>query len=301
MVAVIGGGFTAIDAARSARRLGASEVYVLYRRTKDEMPATKEEVWEAEEEGVKVMYLVAPRAIRSQAGKVTGIRMLNYVLSSRKDASGRRRPLEVPGTEFTLRVASVISAVGQGVAAPEVRLNERGTIGADPATGATSLKGVYAGGDCVLGPQNVISAIAQGKRAAAAIDRDLAGQKAFLRNDPPGQAVDKDAVLMRNGQTPRAYRPTLKNPAPGKRVASFAEYEPVLTPEQAVREAQRCLACGCGAGCLICLKICKMFAYRATDGGRVELDEDKCVACGMCLQRCPNAALEMIRTSSKPI
>jgi NADPH-dependent glutamate synthase beta subunit-like oxidoreductase/dihydroorotate dehydrogenase len=300
-VAVIGGGFTAIDSARTARRLGAKDVYVLYRRTKDEMPATQEEVWEAEEEGVKVMYLVAPRGIIIRAGGVSGIKMQNYVLSSSKDKSGRRSPMEVPGTEFTLKVDSVISAIGQGVVAPEVRLNDRGTISADENTGATSVRGVYAGGDCVLGPKNVISAIAQGKRAAVSIDRYLSGKKAFLEYDPPELDVDKDAVLARHGKEPRSYRPELDKPAPSRRVKTFDEYAPVLSTEQAVKEAQRCLACGCGEGCLICMKICKMFAYKTTDSGRVELDEDKCVACGMCLQRCPNKAIEIVQTTAKSI
>ena len=112
-IAVVGGGFTAIDASRTALRLGAKEVYILYRRTKDEMPASAEEIAEAEEEGVRIMYLVAPQEIVGN-GAVRQIRMLNYVLGE-KDPSGRRRPVEVPGTEFTLDVDMVISAVSQGV------------------------------------------------------------------------------------------------------------------------------------------------------------------------------------------
>ena len=203
--------------------------------------------------------------------------------------------MELPSTEFTLPVDTVISAIGQGVVAPEVRLSNRGTIIVDEDTCSTSVKGVYAGGDCVLGPKNVISAIAQGKRAAVSIDRYLSGKKAFLDYDPPGIDVDKDAVLMRYGKEPRAYRPKLVKLPPAKRVATFDEYAPVLSKEQAVKEARRCLACGCGAGCLICLQLCKMFAYRVTDAGRVELNEDQCVACGMCLQRCPNQAIEMVK------
>jgi formate dehydrogenase major subunit len=300
-VAVVGGGFTAVDAARTARRLGVRDVYILYRRTRAEMPAAEEEVWEAEEEGVKVLYLVAPREILVKGGRVAGVRLQNHTLEPRKDESGRRKPLEVPGTEFTLAAETVISAVGQAVDLGDARQTPHGTVETDERTLATSIKGVYAGGDCVSGPKNVISAVAQGKRAAVSIDRYLAGDKAFLEYDPPEVEVDQDAVLARHSQERRAWRPELVAASPAKRLRGFEQYAAVLTPEQAVQEARRCLACGCGAGCQICHDLCKMFAYRLDERGRVCLDESKCVACGVCAQRCPHGTIEMVQTSEQPI
>ena len=299
-VAVIGGGFTAVDAARTALRLGAKEVFILYRRTRDEMPATADEVAEAEEEGVKIMYLVSPQEVLGD-GKVEKIRMLNYVLGE-PDASDRRRPLEVPGTEFTLEVDTVISAVSQGVSVEsgqDLALSRWGTIQADEQTGATNVAGVYAGGDCTRGPASVIQAVADGKRAAASIDRYLAGDNALLVPDAEKTLVDKDTVLQRQAQRARQWRPAVQKADPARRAKGFDEYEPVLTRDQAVAEAQRCLACGCGVGCEICKDICKMFAWSIDAQGRACVDEDKCVACGMCVWRCPNDNVEMVQTGSE--
>jgi len=288
-VAVIGGGFTAVDAARSAVRLGAKEVFILYRRTKDQMPATEEEIAEAEKEGVKIMYLVSPRAVIGK-GKVEKLRMLNYVLGE-KDSSDRRRPLEVPGTEFDLEVDTVISAVSQKVALDSdlnIEMTERGTLKIDERTGATAVDGVYAGGDCIGGTGNVIGAIADGKRAAASIDIKIAGDDAVLSYDKPKVMADKELVLLRSADKPRAWRPKLDN-----------NPDMILTREQAVAEASRCLACGCGAGCEVCKDICKMFAYTIDKNGQTILDEEKCVACGMCIWRCPNNNIEMIQTGTE--
>lgn len=299
-IAIIGGGFTAVDSARTAIRLGAREVFILYRRTKDEMPATPEEVREAEEEGVKVMYLVAPQEIIGN-GKVEKIRMLNYVLG-KKDRSNRRKPVEVPGTEFILDVNMVISAVSQGVSSPlPAGKGNSYTIHIDEDTCATNIKNVYAGGDCDRGPKNVISAIADGKRAAASIDISLAGKKAFLKYDDEKTMADKENVLLRTGDQPRAWRPELQTLLPNQRKKTFREYTKTLTKEEAVKEALRCLACGCGAGCEICKDICKVFAWSMDENGKTHLDEDKCLACGMCIHRCPNSNIEMIQTSKIPI
>jgi len=301
-VGVIGGGFTAVDTARTALRLGAKEVFLLYRRTKEEMPATAEEVQEAEEEGVKIMYLVSPQRVLGD-GKVEKLQMLNYVLGKR-DESGRRRPTEVPGTEFTLRLDTVISAVSQGVSVrsgQDLRLTAWNTIQVDEETLATSIEGVYAGGDCVRGPQSVIQAVADGKRAAASIDQLLAGDDAILTYDLEKVMSDKEMVLGRAADRRRAWRPQLSKVLARKRARSLDEYAGTLTVEQAVREASRCLACGCGAGCEVCKDICKIFAYSMDPQGRIVLDEEKCLGCGMCAHRCPNQNIEMVQTDAKGI
>ena len=299
-VAVIGGGFTAVDASRTALRLGAEEVFILYRRTRDEMPASADEVREAEEEGVKIMYLVSPQEVIGE-GEVQKIRMLNYVLGE-ADASSRRKPVEVPGTEFTLDVDMVIAAVSQGVnveAGQDLSLTRWGTIQTDEATGATNVAGVYAGGDCTRGPSSVIQAVADGKRAAVSIDRYLVGEEAMLVYDAEKVPSDKDMVLKRVASRAREWRPKLSETPAGQRAKTFADTSPVLTREQAVAEAKRCLACGCGVGCEICSKICKMFAWSIDAQGRAVLDEDKCVACGMCVWRCPSQNIEMVQTGTK--
>ncbi len=299
-VAVIGGGFTAIDSARSALRLGAEEVFILYRRTREEMPSSDEEISDAESEGVKIMYLVCPQEIIGN-GKVEKIRMLNYVLGD-PDDSNRRRPVEVPGTEFSLDIDLVIGAVSQSVnieTGQDLTLTRWKTLDVDEATGQTNIGGVYAGGDCAQGPQNVISAIADGKKSATAIDQFLSGDDSFLVDDAEKVMADKDKVLQRVGDKSRAWRPQLDEVDPTRRIKDFEQHITDLTMAQAVAEAQRCLACGCGAGCEICKDICKMFAWSMDAQGRVELDQDKCSACGMCIWRCPSDNIEMIQTGTE--
>jgi len=302
-VGVIGGGFTAVDAARSALRMGAEEVYILYRRSRQEMPASAEELAEAEAEGVKVMYLVAPREVLvGPDGQVEGLRMVNHVLAD-PDATGRRRPQTVPGAEFILKLHKVIFAVSQTAqarVAEGVETDGAGFFKVDPATLRTNLPGVYAGGDCIGGQMNLISAIAAGKRAAAAIDAELAGAEAFLEPMPELTQVDVDEVLVRHGDDPRRWRVAVELRPAERRRRDWGTYRPVLTAQQAVAEAQRCYGCGCGAGCEICAELCHRFAYSLA-GWRMELDADKCVGCGMCIWRCPNHNIEMKQTSDEPV
>ena len=175
-VAVIGGGNVAMDSARTALRLGAEEVCLVYRRTKKEMPARIEEIERAEEEGINCIILTNPtRFIGNENKWVTGIECIQMELGE-PDESGRRRPIPVPGSEFVIPVDTVVVAIGQGPnpllleTLPELKLNKRGYIEADEETGVTSIPGVYAGGDIVTGAATVISAMGAGKKAARAID-----------------------------------------------------------------------------------------------------------------------------------
>jgi glutamate synthase (NADPH/NADH) small chain len=178
-VAVIGGGNVAMDSARTALRLGAEKVYLVYRRSKEEMPARAEEVHHAEEEGIDFRLLTAPIEITANKdGFVSGMKCIKMELGE-PDDSGRRRPVPIKGSEFELAVDTVIVAIGNGPnplllsATPDIKLNKWGNIEANPETLATTKKGVYAGGDIVTGAATVIQAMGQGKIAARSIDTYL--------------------------------------------------------------------------------------------------------------------------------
>lgn len=179
-VAVFGGGNVAMDAARTARRLGAEEVSIIYRRTEDEMPARKEEVGHAKEEGVRFLYLHAPtRILGDEKGRVAKVELISCVLGE-PDASGRRSPVEIPGSEAMYDFDTVIVAIGNASnpliekTTKGLDVNRRGNIIVDEETCATSMKGVYAGGDIVLGAATVILAMGQGRKAAKAMNEYLA-------------------------------------------------------------------------------------------------------------------------------
>jgi len=182
-VAVVGGGNVAVDSARVALRLGAEKVYIVYRRSMDELPARREEVENALEEGIEFVLLAAPvRLLDNGHGWVKGMECVRMELGD-VDQSGRRRPIPVPGSEFSLDVQTVVVAIGQGPnllltsTMTGLALSNKGNIIADEQTGATNLPGIYAGGDIVTGAATVIKAMAAGKRAALAIDKYLRGKK----------------------------------------------------------------------------------------------------------------------------
>ena len=238
-VAVIGGGNAAIDSARTALRLGAKEVTVIYRRTRDEMPASPEEIGEALAEGVQIYFLAAPSKIISQNGRVEleSIRMELGMI----DATGRRHPEPIKGSEFTTSFDTIIAAIGQRPEIPKqfnLPIGRGDVIQVDPDTLATSRNGVFAGGDAVTGPASVIEAIAAGRQAAISIDKYLAGGGVIDETlaPPEGEA----APLEEAEEKQRLQMPTLPLE---QRINDFAQVELGYSEQMAIEEAKRCLRC----------------------------------------------------------
>src|SRR5579871_2242798 len=301
-VIVVGGGNTAMDCARTALRLGA-RVRVFYRRTRQEMPCLMEDVEGAEAEGIEIEYLVAPvRIERTSAGlKLTCRRML----PGEPDASGRHSPVPVEGSDFTLACTAVIAAIGQSVerALAEregLRVNSWG-IDADLHTMATSLPGVFAGGDAVLGADLAVRAVAAGRMAAASIHQYLSGEPVT------GEAVSAAVVMRPVDDAERAaiFRNIEKAPRvrlPGipmeRRLTTFAEVEGRLPADDAVREARRCMTCGCRkADCCTIRSLASEYGADVTrySGARRRFAEDdshtevvyepgKCISCDACVR-----------------
>ncbi len=258
-VAVIGGGDAAVDSCRVAVRLGAEEVTMIYRRSQVEIPAIPSEVEDAEHEGVRFMFLTAPTKVLVSKGQVTGLKLIRMRLGE-EDSSGRRRPIPIPDSEFTLTCDTLIVAVGQSVEKADVlkglETTEWGTIRADPITLQTSAKDVFAGGDVVLGPATVAKAVGQGYTAAVSIDRFLRGVDIKAGREPATEyRIAKPEIdTSKFYSTPRAQMPRQKI---NRRKQSFIEVELGFDKEVAVAEASRCLGCTVCCECGQCVKKCE--------------------------------------------
>ncbi len=300
-VAVIGGGNTAMDAARTARRLGA-EVTILYRRSRAEMPAIDEEVNETLDEGVKIEFLCAPVAVLTENGRVRGLRLTRMELGA-PDASGRRRPLPVAGSEYELEFDTVIPALGQVTDLSFLRAEvqtERGRIVTDERA-ATACPPIFAGGDAVTAFGTVTAAVGSGKRAALAIDCFLRGvERPFPDLAHNVQAVPRrrDPTVIRFENLNTAYfeeepRPQERQLPAAERVTSFAEVNRGYSEEVALNEARRCFSCGTCNECDNCLIFCPDVAVLRgdSDDEPFVFNYDYCKGCGICVSECPRHAI----------
>lgn len=260
---VIGGGNSAIDSARTARRRSKRKVTVLYRRTAEEMTAIKEDIEEALNEGISMEYLTSPVEILGDGVRVTGIRCQKMELGE-PGSDGRRKPVPIPGSEFVMEADHVVLAIGQRPNTAQLRAkgvelgSKYGTINIDPLTHQTSVSDVFAGGDCVTGPSSVVEAVAAGLRAAESIDRHLRGRSLKKgRTLERPQAVDVDVNERYISPHKRADMPRIPR---SKRMATFEETSIGLTPEAVESETERCLNCALCSGCKECERACELEA-----------------------------------------
>ena len=332
-VVVIGGGYTAMDCSRTSLRHGAERVSIVYRRTRSELVVDDEELGETEREGVRMEFLASPIEILGENGKVTGVRFIRNRLGE-PDASGRRSPVPMEGSEFVVPAQTVIPAVSQATdltflwVESNFEIN-RGRVKVDPATYATNVRGVFACGDFVTGPTTLIEAAGHGKKCAYAMDRYLAGRTdvtvstnvkitSSWRHDMPEfyDVLPRQHIPVAQAQA----RMSSTDPEVNFNIPVELGYD----ANAAVAESTRCLMCNfniwfdpfrcvlCGACADVCpegvihmvdinqLKSEGLLpeleeAYGWDNGGAMILDEERCIRCALCVKRCPFDAITMER------
>jgi NADPH-dependent glutamate synthase beta subunit-like oxidoreductase/coenzyme F420-reducing hydrogenase delta subunit len=299
-VAVVGGGNVAIDAARTAARLGAKKVYILYRRSREEMPADPAEVELALEEGIKILFLTAPTKIK-RANERLSAACVKMELGE-PDESGRRRPVPVKGSQFRREFDIIITAIGQAPHTPgdfHVNVGKGSTIQVDPSTLTTNRMGVFAGGDAVTGPATVTEALAAARLAASRIDDYLQHRYPLadrdLKRTLEGDLLPKTMEMIR-----KIGRVEPPSPPAKTRAKELVPDELVYDWETATEEARRCLRCGMGAEilfqdkcatCLTCLRVCPYQVPYLDASGTIQIPVEQCQACGICVAECPAKAI----------
>ena len=309
-VLVIGGGNSSFDAARTALRLGSQEVYLFYRRSVTEMPASLSEMNEAQEEGVKIQFLIEPLRITMVDGKAK-IECIRTQLTKEIDPNGRKKAMHIPGTEFSVFADTIIIATGQVCDLPPgfSSIVTGNFFQVDPNTMSTSQCGIFAAGDAIKGPSSVIEAIAEGSRAAFCINSYLGGKteiqarsiysesepvQSELQGIPPGKRVDIPKISIND------------------RIKDFSPIELELKEDQAVEEARRCLGYDLPiaiepdfcVGCLTCVLRCAMRLHEGVNEEKSKIRvmpmqeqsntlifKEGCEACGICARYCPHGAL----------
>ena len=292
-VAVIGGGNVAVDSARTAVRLGAREVTIIYRRSIHEMRASGEEVEAATREKIRIMFLAAPKQITriNRRLRLTCIR----TRLTEVDVDGRRQPKQIRGSEFYKDFDSIIAAIGQTTEIPRqlnLRKDKANTIKVKPDTLATNREGVYAGGDVVHGPKTVADAIADGKRAALAISASLRKQQ-FNFPISGGELVRYEDLNLDYFQSQACDLEAMTSLEASKN--NYNEINQGFDEEKVLREAHRCFHCGTCNFCKNCVIYCPDGVIFIDEGSaNVTIDYDYCKGCGVCVNECPRHALEMI-------
>ncbi len=299
-VVICGGGNTAMDACRTAVRLGAKEVYVVYRRTRNEMPADELEIKEAEEEGVIYKFLTNPIKFNGENGKVKSI-TLQLMELGEPDASGRRRPVAIEGKTEDIEVDSVIMAIGQKLVkedASELTLTDRNTILADEVDFTTNLEGVFAIGDATnKGASIAIEAVGEADRCVESVDAYLNGKDYQFTNAFLSKR-DEEKIDFSSKEKVERIKPTVVEPQ--ERKSNFGEVNLGYTKEQAIEEANRCLECGCKEyfKCKL-LSVAQRYdinperfkgempqKYTANSNEFIERNSAKCILCGLCVRAC---------------
>jgi NADPH-dependent glutamate synthase beta subunit-like oxidoreductase/ferredoxin len=332
-VVIIGGGYTAMDCSRTSLRHGAENVTIAYRRTRSELVVDEEELGETEREGVRMEFLASPTEILGEGGRVTGVRFIRNRLGE-PDATGRRAPVPIEGSEFVVKADTVIPAVSQAAdntflpVESSFEIN-RGRVKVDPGTYATNVRGVFACGDFVTGPTTLIEAAGHGKKCAYAIDRYLSG-RSQVQVDANVRIVSSWRHEMPEfyDQLARVHVPMApleaRIPSTDPHVNFTTPVEKGYTTAQAVTESVRCLMCNyniwfdgfrcvlCGACADVCpegvihmIDVNQMKsegalpelvdAYGWSDGAAMVLDEERCIRCALCVKRCPYDAITMER------
>lgn len=300
-VIIIGGGNTALDCARSVLRLGCAPTTV-YRRTESEMPAFREEIEEAKEEGIDIITLAAPTRLNLKGSKLASVEFVRMRLG-KPDASGRPAPVPIQGDNFTLDADSLINATGEIVdfelLKSAVKVNQRGVVVDDNF--ATAIPGIFSGGDCVGITGTVAEVIKDGRIAAASIEKyltDATNIKVEVAKTRDVYAEPFDKSRLNATYIERTIAVALPRAAPQNRIGSFCEVSGGLAERDVLYEAGRCISCGTCTLCDNCLVFCPDRAIKRNSSG-YHIDYDYCKGCAICVEECPRGAIYMRGASKK--